>query len=72
VTEEEYFARFAAALFAAYRTDAHKTDVARDVERALGEAKVAAAAAFDMKDYVGEAALQRLKVWREALKGGAI
>lgn len=48
MTEEDYFAHFAAALFAAYRTDPHKTDVIRDVERSFSEAKVAAGAAFSL------------------------
>lgn len=45
MSDEEYFVRFAAALFAAYRTDGIKTDLARDIERTMGEALSAAKAA---------------------------
>jgi hypothetical protein len=49
---EEYFVRFAAALFASYRTDPKPTSLERDIERTMGEAKAAAEAA--MKAWQGK------------------
>jgi hypothetical protein len=46
MTEEEYFVRFAAALFAAFRTDSKPTDLARDIERTMEQALPAAQAAM--------------------------
>lgn len=46
MTEEDYFVRFAAALFAAFRTDNKPTELARDIERTMEQALPAARAAM--------------------------
>lgn len=46
MSEEEYFVRFAAALFAAFRTDDVRTDLARDIERTMEQALPASRAAM--------------------------
>lgn len=49
MSEEEYFVRFAAALFAAYRTDKLPTALERDIERSLEEAQAAASVAYALQ-----------------------
>lgn len=68
MTEEEYFARFAAALFAAYRTDSKPTEPRRDIVRALSEARMAALVAFKMKDVKLDDVPVFLDNWHDALK----
>jgi hypothetical protein len=67
MSREDYFVRFAAALYAAFRTDNKPTTAARDIERALGEARLLAEVAAGMPEALDDVA-PYLEHWRLTLE----
>lgn len=71
MNEEEYFVRFAAALYAAFRTDSKQTTAARDIQRALSEARILAHVAQAVKKTPLDKLDAELDRWRQALEAQA-